>query len=329
MYLDFYFRGKRDFEFLGISVSRNYTGKNKTRIASDSDRQKMALANKILLKRQLEFIDSGYKIKAKTPDFWEFMEKEAENKNHYTYKAALKLLKSFIPELRFRDINENMASEFQAYLKTKNLTNTSIHHYVNRIKILINSAVKLNYVHSNPFSQIKIVKQDTQKLTFLTHEEIELIKNLVPANKTQNDLRLAFLLGCYTGMRFSDIQLLEWSSIRDNLISFTQKKTGGMNYIPISEKAQWVLDQCDRISTYVFEKLPSLNAEIIRNLASQAGVKKNITFHVSRHTFATLAISAGADIYTVSKLLGHSSINSTQIYAHVADNVKKNIVNLL
>ena len=169
--------------------------------------------------------------------------------------------------------------------------------------------------------------------SFLTIDEI---RKLAAAPCRNPDVKRAFLFSCYTGLRFSDVKALTWANVRDDSIDFRQQKTQGMEYLPLPVAARKILyvkkgAQVLPVQTNRIFSLPdkTTTGEHLKKWCKEAGMTKRITFHTSRHTFATLALSQGADLYTVSKLLGHKDISTTQIYAKIVDQKKKDAVALL
>ena len=161
---------------------------------------------------------------------------------------------------------------------------------------------------------------------------------MIAAQCMYRQLKNAFLFSCFTGLRKSDIMQLRWSEIiKDNgrLIIYKRiQKTQRWLSIPLSGKAIEWLPKRNRHANEdgnIFK--PMSNSSIsdnIRKWALAAGIKhKRVSFHTARHTFATLELSLGADLYTVSKLLGHSSITTTQVYAKVVDKQKEQAVSLI
>jgi integrase len=168
------------------------------------------------------------------------------------------------------------------------------------------------------------VKGHGNKREYLTKEE--LVK-LSKANCKSDVLRRAGLFSCMTGLRLSDCILLRWENIKKSsdggwVLDITTKKTKTDATIPISEEA---LALCgERGEGQVFRKLtPSVVALNLKDWIGAAGITKHITFHCFRHTFATLQLAGGTDIYTVSKLLTHSNLATTQVYAEVVNELKR------
>jgi integrase/recombinase XerD len=136
------------------------------------------------------------------------------------------------------------------------------------------------------------------------------------------------LFSCLTGLRWSDIFKLDWSEISQlngvHRITFNQKKTGGLQYLDITEQAFNLLGTQEKQGR-VFQGLrysTNANVELVR-WCMAAGIDKHVTFHAARHTFAVSLLSNGVDIYVVSKLMGHSQVKTTQIYADIIDEVRK------
>jgi len=142
-------------------------------------------------------------------------------------------------------------------------------------------------------------------------------------------LKRMFLFSCLTGLRWSDIEKLKWSEIQhsENLghfIRFRQKKTNGAETLPISDEARELLEEQGEPDKKIFTglKYGNWNKTHIKDWMTEAGITKKITFHCARHTYATLQLSLGTDIYTVSKLLGHKNLKTTEIYAKVINEKK-------
>jgi integrase len=149
------------------------------------------------------------------------------------------------------------------------------------------------------------------------------------ATAAPEDIKSPFLFCCFTGLRFSDVKALRWENIENGVIILRMKKTREIVRVPISENARRFLPEAQEKGP-VF-KIGPLNT-LTRGLklwAKEAGIKKDLHFHMSRHTFGTLALENGADIYTVSKLLGHRNVETTQIYAKVLDEGRKKAVDAI
>ena len=148
-------------------------------------------------------------------------------------------------------------------------------------------------------------------------------------------LKRAALFSALIGLRHSDIQKMTWSEISKEgnhyRINFTQKKTKGVEYMPISEQAYLICGEPAEPDRLVFEGLqdPSWINRPVKVWVEAAGIKKHITFHCFRHSFATNLLTEGTDIYTVSKMLGHTNVRTTQIYTKVVDSKKEQAADLI
>jgi integrase len=144
------------------------------------------------------------------------------------------------------------------------------------------------------------------------------------------------LFGCYTGLRISDLRTLAWGDIqRDPLqINKRQEKTERKAFVPLHAVAWGIIDD-KRLHGYKDPVFPALTKsktntnEYLKRWAKKAGIEKNIGWHTARHTFAVLSLESGAEIYTVSKLLGHTDVKTTQVYANATDKMKREAVNAL
>lgn len=143
------------------------------------------------------------------------------------------------------------------------------------------------------------------------------------------------MFAALTGLRHCDIQKLHWGDIQkvgdQYRLNFTQQKTKGVEYQPISEQAYQLCGTPGDVDRLVFEDLPdpSWVSRPLKRWIEAAGIKRRVTFHCLKHTFATLQIAGGTDLYTVSKMLGHTNVRTTQIYAKVVDKLKDEAANAI
>jgi len=193
-------------------------------------------------------------------------------------------------------------------------------------------------ININPFKQIKPENKPKKRkveISYLTIDEVRTLEKT--AYSSLPVIRSAFLFACYTGLRFSDVAGLTWGRLqKDNnggmFINYVQKKTGKQEYLPIPKRTVEFLPERDgaKDDEKVF-RLPSggyVNLHL-KHWAELAGIKKKVTFHVGRHTYATSLLSMGAQIEVISKNLGHSEIKTTQAhYAAIENKLQRAAVNL-
>ena len=332
LYLDIYLGNKnRQYEWLGIT----YNPKNKP-----EKRQKMNMAQEIRAKREVELIAGDYDIipaHKKRSNFVEYFEKLAEEfyeKGQRSYMNAFHHLKEYTNgNITFNAVNEVFLEDLKRYFLSK-VSNNTAHTYFSVIKASLRKAYKEKIIHYNPASKVKQISKKNSQRVYLTLDEVKKL------NQTEcNDIivKYAFLFACNTGLRISDIKRLHWDNIsfEENKVIVTQKKTKESLYLPLSKSARNILHELmsnknDNKSNKVFY-LPSdgkIRKDIIK-WVKDAGINKSVSFHTSRHTFATLSLSLGVDLYTVSKLLGHTDIKNTQIYAKVIDDNMQKAVDKL
>ena len=239
--------------------------------------------------------------------------------------TTITVLQEFRPGIDFKDITYTFLRDFEVHLKEKGNSVNTVAKHMRQLRTLVNEAINQGYIPSDayPFRKYKI-KQAKGRKEFLTPDELKRLENLDVDKKLRHVLD-AFLFCCYTGLRYSDFcQLTPENFIRVNgkrWLYFKSVKTGVEIRLPLhllfESRALGILDRYPDIGS--FAALPC-NSEVnkqLRKLAGLCGIKKRITYHVSRHTCATLLVHQGVAITTVQKLLGHTSVKTTQIYSEV------------
>lgn len=276
-------------------------------------------------------------------NFVEYFKKLADKRkasNHDNWVSAYHYLENFTNGfLRFSDIDESIINEFKEYLLSTNsrksklvtLSQNSAVSYFNKIKAALKQAYKEDYLPKDINSKIETIKPEETQREFLSLEELNI---LVKTDCKDPILKKAALFSALTGLRFSDIEKLRWNEIvfidgDGYFIRFTQQKTKGVEMLPISEQAFKLLGEKDENSDKVFEGLyySAYGNKHLAKWIESAGIKRKITFHSFRHAFATIQLSKGTDIYTVSKMLGHRELKTTQIYAKIIDKTKREAAN--
>lgn len=225
-----------------------------------------------------------------------------------------------------------LMNDYVTYKKTK-LTNGTVDNYLRCLKAAFNVAVEEGIMPTNPMLALdrSHLKGTTYEREFLSVDEV---KKLIDTPCRRPDIKGAFLFSCFCGLRISDVRSLQWKHVvttgEKMYLKITQFKTRRPLTIPLSRQAiKWMPERADAgEDDYIFPPL-SKNMTVLDDWAKEAGIKKHVTFHVSRHTFATMELTMGADIYTTSKLLGHTSVATTQIYAKVINSKKEEAVSLL
>ncbi len=328
LYLDIYQSGKRAYEFLGLYLTKDKTASKET----------LKLAQNIQAKRQLEIQHSEhgfvphFKKKASFVDYFARIA-QGKPKAEKAWKNTLKHLQTFTSgRIQFSAVTDDWLETFKTYLLTKVSQNTA-HTYFGKIKAALKQAVKDKIIISNPCDLVSQIKTQDTKRTFLKLTEIE---RLAQTPCRDHEVKRAFLFSCFTGLRLSDIRALQWQQIKEDTLEFRQRKTKGFEYLHLSPTAKQILTDRPnpKILTMQNTNIFSMRSEthlskVLKQWCKDAGIDKRVSFHTARHTFATLALTQGVDLYTVSKLLGHKTIQATQIYAKIIDEKKKAAMELL
>lgn len=306
-------------------------------------------AEQVLSIRKAEYAQGKYGIKDRSKDKLLFLtyydklkEERFESKGNYdNWDAAQNHIEDYCKKkkITFEDIDENFVLGFKKFLnknsRTKSntpLSQNSKYTYYNKFKAALRQAFEDGYTRRNFATTVKGFAQGETSREYLTQEELQA---MAQAKCKHPILKSAFLFSCLTGLRWSDVNKLTWSEVREEegqtRLIFQQKKTAGQEYQFISNQARKLLGKRKQENDRVFQGLKygaHFNAEILR-WCMKAGITKHITFHSARHTHAVLLLENGADIYTVSKILGHKEIRTTQVYAKIVDKKKKEAAYLI
>lgn len=350
LYLAISRNGRREYEYLKL-----YLVPEKTRADKEKNKETMKLAEAIKAKRMVELINDeyGFKSEYRTDtlffDYYFAMceqrfQNPASRGNWGNWFSCLHHLRIYErrEKITFAEITPEWVQGFKDYLdrkaiawandkrqrvKDKLLSRNSKVSYFNKLRACINQAYEERIIPSNPCRGIESFKAEEGTRMYLTVEEL---KRLVETECEYSGVRRTFLFSCLTGLRRSDILKLTWGEVHQQgeftRLVFKQKKTGGQEYLDINSQAAELMGDRGASDEYVFaEYLPSIDCanKVIQAWVLRAGINKKITFHCGRHTFAVMMLDLGADIYTVSKLLGHRMLNTTQIYAKVLDKNKQ------
>ena len=242
--------------------------------------------------------------------------------------TTITVLQEFRPGLDFKDITYTFLRDFEVHLKEKGNSVNTVAKHMRQLRTLVNEAINQGYIPSDayPFRKYKI-KQEKGRKEFLTPDELKRLENLDVDKKLRHVLD-AFLFCCYTGLRFSDFcQLSPANFIKVNgkrWLHFTSIKTGVELRLPLhllfEGKALAVLERYDIVTDFAKIGPNSEANKYLAQLAALARIRKHITYHTARHTCATLLVHQGVPITTVQKLLGHTSVRTTEVYSEVLSN---------
>lgn len=349
LYLDIYVNGKRSYEFLKLYLIPETNPQAKVQ-----NENTMRAANTIKLNRILEITNNkaGLKntsIRAKMllKDWMETFRQAQEQKGVKDQKLihnTIHALTAYNINVAMRDVNRDYIIGLTNFLRNdyrsprgKKLKDYSVINYLGCLRNALNMAVREDVFADNPIMKLSAqdkVKAPESQREYLTVEEVQ---QLEATDSPYPHIKQAFLFACYTGLRCSDVRTITWGKIvkdgekyRLHTVMFKTKRPF---YIPLSKKAmQWMPERGDKTADdLIFENIPvQVNTKLyLQPWLDKAGITKPITFHCSRHTFGTMMLTLGADIYTTSKLMGHTKVEVTQIYAKIINKKKDDAVSLI
>jgi integrase len=332
-------------EFLGKYIFDN----PKDEFEVQHNKDVLELAQQICLKRQYELskpeVYSEFekeqlnKKKLGQRDFVAYFKELADKRKsstHDNWASAYKYLVNYTGgTLKFADMNEDFLEGFKEYLqttksnksiKTTLATNSAVS-YFNKVKATLREAYKKGYLLIDLNARVEPIKTKETHREVLTLDELNKLA-ITPCNNPL--LKRAALFSALTGLRFSDIQKLTWGEVEHiegdgYILKFRQQKTDAVEYMPISEQAAALMGNTGKPGDKVFDELvySAYHNKHLFQWLGAAGITKDCTFHGFRHTYATLQLSAGTAITTVSKMLGHKDLKTTMIYAKIVDRLKK------
>jgi len=350
-----YVGGKRKYEFLKLYLIPERTREDKAK-----NEATLALAKAIQSKRIVEVQNDAHgfqntnKSRVNLLDYLENIGKQSAEQGSRNYARTVlntvRALKLFRGDyIAFRNVDKEFLSEFTDFLRQMpkaskygvlktggRLSNNSVVSYYGTLRTAINRAYKEGIITVNPTKEFDFaskVRQEPSRREYLTIDEL---KTLINTECRHEIVKRAFLFSCLCGLRVSDIRKLRWYDLQRNggrvRIEITMQKTKEPLYLPISDEAlKWLPERGEAgDSDFIFPLTHEGTVnDTLQHWAKVAGITKHISFHVARHTHATMMLTLGADLYTVSKLLGHKNIATTQIYAKIVDKKKEEAIGLI
>ena len=337
-------RAIRKKEFLGLTL----LAKPRTPIERTTNNQTLELARKIRAEREQQFNDKkhGYRLKRKSVDFVEYFQSYIDNytkKDIRMVQIALQRFKDFLrdtPEynvfvhgIKPDQLSKDMMLAFTEYLQSRSVGEGAQSIY-SRFKKVIKYAIEHDVMVKNPCNGI-VIKADGNQLRkeILSPEEIQQLAATHYENESPN-IRRAFLFCLVTGLRFCDVKDLTFANVdfSNNLLIFEQNKTKGHSansgvVIPLNELHYSLIGTPTNKTDSIFN-LPSYEAclKALKRWVKRAGIEKHISWHCARHSFAVNILNDGANIKTVSSLLGHSGLKHTEKYTRAVDSLKQQAI---
>lgn len=336
----------------GKLVRREYLGLhlfNRPRNEADKlhNQQTKELAKNICAQRQIAIQNEHYgfrpteKDNTLLVDYYKALIAKRSGSNSENWKSSLYFLEQYFDEgTKLSSLTVTTCTGFRDYLltaprkrkardrqKALPITRNSAHSYFSKFKAMLKQAYKDGLLTRDLDIQVAGIKMQETHREFLTLEELQTLASTACGIP---EMRQAALFSALTGLRFSDILKLTWGEVHHSkadgyYLQFRQQKTQATEVLPIPEKAIQLLGERGTPTARVLPELKYLGfySRYLKLWVQKAGISKSISFHSFRHTFATLQLSLGTDLYTVSKLLGHRELKTTQIYAKVIDKKKQ------
>lgn len=353
LYLDTYLDGKRSYEYLQMYLLPETDAQNRQQNAVTLQAAENIRAERV--KVIASGIDSSTSAQEagqmRLTDLLDAYNEDRKHRNKHlgsavtSCKTALNAYRG--EEITLAAIDKAFCQQFITFLLNEyrhagrkeggNLAPATAKLLFSTLSVALNFAVRKGWMRMNPCTligpedRISVPESNRQ---FLTIEELQTLIATPFTGRIQ--VKRAYLFSCFCGLRISDVLRITWSDIdfKDGNaeLHLIMQKTQSVHYLPLSQEACACMPKRTECTANapIFE-LPCdmvINAELKAWVAA-AGIHKHITFHTARHTFATMMLTLGADLYTTSQLLGHSSVQTTQIYAKIVDKKKSDAVNLV
>lgn len=349
LYLDVYYKGVRKYEYLKLYLIPETSVADK-----EKNKETMAIAEQIKAERILSIqsrgISSWTEIQMSRMPLVEWIKREEGNVGvmkeatleckkclRHQVERFLDILHK--PTLGLDEVDKEFCRQFLAFLRTAEdmrykegghvISENSQHGYQKALIAVLNKAVREGIIEKNPFDFIPLeerIPEHNGEKEFLTIEEL---RKMIATPCYRPDVKIAFLFSCFTGLRLSCIREFVPEHIKLSVDGKTQYidkkmfKTGEDVQVPLSGEAKKYLPESKGENVPYFSLPTDVTiAKALKQWTKDAGIEKHITFHCSRVTFATTLLTLSSDIYTTSKLLGHKSIKTTEIYARVVDSKK-------
>ena len=266
---------------------------------------------------------------AKFIDFGEEIVNNSTRKEHTkeSYKTFFRNLQLFKKDVLLSEIDYNFIVKYNNWLKQQNIMPNTIIGRLRNFKAVLNEAKRRKLITENPFDNFKIPPM-TNKKGYLTKNDIKKLEDIKLEGK-ENKVRDAFLFAIYTGLRFSDVTTLKNEHIVNGWLKKKMIKTEHKLEIPIDTlfdgKAIGILEKYKTVEK--FSKGIGANGatnQTLKTIAQKAKLSRIPTFHMARHTFATILLEDGVPVTTIQKLLGHTKISTTMIYSEINENTIQN-----
>ena len=257
-----------------------------------------------LLKYSMDYASSAM-IKAKTRE---------------SYRLMCRHLKTY-GDMAIDEVTTSYLEGFIAYLQDCGLKAGSVRLYFQKLACVLHDAYRNGLFDDRIIQRVRRPRREQEKKTFLTEGELRrMVRHSLP--EEYGNIRDMFLFSCMTGLRFGDVLGLRWSDVkrrgRHLQLEFLQQKTGTHERLSLCEEAETLLSGRRSRRGHVFGKENNQRVnKVLRHWCQSAGIRKPVTFHSARHTFCVMLLTKDVPIYTVQRLMCHTDIGSTKVYADI------------
>ena len=349
IYLDIYHKGRRSYEFLKMYLLPETSEAVKQQNAAILRAANTIKSQRVIMLANNEAGLKNTSVHAKMllldwmDTYYQSCEKRGRKGNHQI-QNAIKIFKTYRPKTRIGQVDREFCLSLKEHLcngyRTKSgatLSDYSVINYMAVLRAALNEAVRADIIPDNPLMKLSVAEKVKAPVSQREYLSIDEVQRLIDTDCKHGIVKSAFLFSCNCGLRLSDVKKLRWGEIqtdgdkwRANIIMF---KTQTPLYLPLSKNARrWMPErESDDADELVFKGMLSdhYGNRVLRKWMKEAGIAKHVSYHVSRHTFATMMLTLGADLYTVSKLLGHTKIETTQIYGKIINQKKEDAISML
>ena len=285
--------------------------------------------------------------------FREHMHLNPDNLSYGTlkyYRTTVSRWDEVFKEVLLKDVSDHHIIAYRSHLQIKGNKINTIHTRLKTLRKVLHTARRAGLIAENPFRDIKLECEEGER-EYLEQAELDKLITYIPKNDSEKLVQDLFIFSCFTGIRFSDLCTLTKDNFRVNgayvKIKFRMQKTKDMLEFNLANRAKVIyLKYLKNDYEYLFNLIKNRNSDstedikraissynayantVIKDIISSIGVTKPISIHCSRHTFAVLSIEKGADLYSLSQMMGHKDITTTQLYAKLADSRKQELTDL-
>ena len=349
LYLDYYppiilpDTGKKTRrEFLNLYIEKN----PKTPEAKKQNKETLQMANGVRSKREVQLRNREFGFKENVNisiDFLNFYKdivtsyyNKGSKSQYNNWQSSYKHFEQFCSEkITTGDLDNNFVKRYRNYLLNaeinrnllvvKNLSRNTASTYFKHFIYVLREGYKEGFIEKDLAKNAEYIKEEETQREYLTEEELKTLWN-TPIKKEV--VKHMAMFSALSGLRFVDIKNLKWENIYQDkhqgyYIQLREQKTNSTKNHPINETAYSILKMQNTNEGFVFRNIEYTQvSRPMKDWLSESGIKKKISFHNFRHSYATLQLANGTDIYTVSKLLGHKNVTTTQIYTKVLDKNK-------